>query len=112
MFNQYLMIIVANTIRFGFDLFYVYSIVISESLFLTSKCPNSEAPKIGVELATNVCTDLFSHFLPIFIILRIYNLEEKPEEMCRSLLITTSDGWSTSYYAKGYQMQQNYYIFS
>jgi hypothetical protein len=92
MFNQYLMIIVANTIRFGFDLFYVFSSVFSDMSSISSTCPSSDdSDGMGVELIINICTSLLAHFLPIFIILRIYNLEEKPEEMCKSLLITTSD---------------------
>lgn len=69
------MIITANTIRFGFDLYYVISTVITNDSFLYSHCPDKAEPiDLGYELATNICTCLFSHFLAIFIILRIYNL--------------------------------------
>lgn len=89
------MIITANTIRFAVDLYYVFSAIITSDAFVYNHCPNSaESIDMGLELATNIITVLLSNFLPIFIILRIYNLEEKPEEMCRSLLITTSDSWN------------------
>jgi hypothetical protein len=92
MVNQYLMIITANTIRFAFDLYYAFSTIITADAFVYGHCPDTAEPiDMGIELAVNISTCLFSHFLPIFIILRIYNLEERPEEMCRSLLITTSD---------------------
>jgi hypothetical protein len=90
MFNQYLMIILANTIRFAFDIMYVLNLVVDDLIY-SQQCPNYGKANWLVEAVTNVCTLLLSHYFPIFIILRIYNLEEKPEEMCKSLLITTSD---------------------
>lgn len=40
MFNQYIMIIVANTIRFAFDLYYVISNVIGSETFVAKHCPD------------------------------------------------------------------------
>lgn len=73
MFNQYLMIILANTIRFIFDLLYVFNSVVSDG-FYTHKCPDYDNINWVAETTTNVCTILLSHYLPIFIILRIYHL--------------------------------------
>jgi len=44
---------------------------------------------IGVVIFT-IAVSFFGDFFPVFIILRIYTLEEKPEEMCQSLIITTA----------------------
>ena len=38
------------------------------------------------QLAFSICESLFTHFLPIFIVLRVYNVEDRPEEIARSLI--------------------------
>lgn len=40
MVNQYLMIITANTIRFGFDLYYVIGTLITTDSFVYAHCPD------------------------------------------------------------------------
>jgi hypothetical protein len=83
------MIIVANTVRFVFDIFFVYQLVFKES-FLQTTCIFEEDDEV-FSIGKNIFTVILSHFLPIYIILRIYTLEEEPEEMGKSLLITVSD---------------------
>lgn len=46
--------------------------------FFRKECPNYGSTNPTTETIVNTCTIIFSHFLPIFIILRIYNLEDKP----------------------------------
>jgi hypothetical protein len=87
MFNQYLMIIFANSIRFGFDLTFVISKVFGDESYSVT-CPDAATEDYATELAFNICTCILTHYLPIFIILRIYNLEEKPIEIGKSLLVS------------------------
>lgn len=93
MFNQYLMIIGANTFRFGFDIMITF-LNVGTGDILSEKCPTTEIAEGQFSLGGfifNICVAFFTHFLPIFLILRIYSLEENPEEICKSLIITTSD---------------------
>jgi hypothetical protein len=53
------------------------------------------APVVS-EIVFNTCECIFTHYLPIFIILRIYNLEEKPQEIAKSLLMTEGESILTS----------------
>jgi len=78
MFNQYFMIIVANTIRFAFDITIVLASVINNSTY-SHKCPDFDNSDELWKIVNNVGTALLTHFFPIFLILRIYNLEERPE---------------------------------
>lgn len=78
MVNQYLMITIASMLRFGFDITYVISKVIGDESF-EYICPSIINTSIISEIVFNTCECIFTHYLPIFIILRIYNLEEKPE---------------------------------
>lgn len=77
MANQYLMIILASILRFGFDITYVVSKVFGDESF-SSICPDLADSISASELTFIICECIFTHYLPIFIILRIYNLEEKP----------------------------------
>lgn len=67
------MIIVANTVRFAFDIFFVYQLVFKES-FLQTTCIFEEDDEVFA-IVKNILTIILSHFLPIYIILRIYTLE-------------------------------------
>jgi hypothetical protein len=46
---------------------------------------------MAMSMTLLVCTCLLTFYLPVFIILRIYNLQEKPEQMCESLIISKAD---------------------
>lgn len=72
------MMVVANTIRFGFDLTYVISKVFGDDSY-SKICPDFPDGDITFEVIMNIGTCLLTHYLPIFIILRIYNLQDKPE---------------------------------
>lgn len=84
MVNQYLMIIAGSLLRFGFDINYVISKVFGDESFSTI-CP-PENGDLAPQLAFSICESLFTHFLPIFIVLRVYNVEDRPEEIARSLI--------------------------
>ena len=86
MVNQYLMIIAGSLLRFGFDINYVISKVFGDESFSTI-CP-PESGELAPQLAFSICESLFTHFLPIFIVLRVYNVEERPEEIARSLIVS------------------------
>lgn len=79
--------IIANTIRFGFDLSYVIAKVFNDSTY-GIQCPDLNEDNLGLTIAFNIVTVLLTYYLPVFIILRIYNLEEKPELICQSLIIS------------------------
>jgi hypothetical protein len=87
MVNQYLMITIASILRFGFDFSFVISKVIGDDSFEYA-CPTLSTNSLLPEIVFNTCECIFTHYLPIFIILRIYNLEEKPAEIAKSLLVT------------------------
>lgn len=84
MVNQYLMIIAGSLLRFGFDINYVISKVFGDESF-SEICP-PESGDLAPQLAFSICESLFTHFLPIFIVLRVYNVDDKPEEIARSLI--------------------------
>lgn len=73
MVNQYLMITLASMLRFGFDITYVVAKVIGDESF-EYLCPNIADGSLASEIIFNTCECIFTHYLPIFIILRIYNL--------------------------------------
>ena len=89
MFNQYLMILIANNFRFVLDAYLVFKSTMTHRYFV-ERCAVTEEIDKG-EIILNVLLCLFAHYMPIIMILRIYHLEDKPEEMGRSLLITTSE---------------------
>jgi hypothetical protein len=68
------MIIFASVLRFGFDITYVVTKVFGDDSFSTL-CPDLSDENSASEIAFNICECIFTHYLPIFIILRIYNLE-------------------------------------
>jgi hypothetical protein len=74
MVNQYLMMSIASILRFGFDLSFVVSKVIGDESFEYS-CPTISDSSHISEIIFNICECIFTHYLPIFIVLRIYNLE-------------------------------------
>ena len=88
MFNQYLLIVIANTFRFIFDVLIVINVVIIDRAYPES-CPPSENTTTVWDVVLNVLTGFLTHLFPIFILLRIYALEERPEEICRSLIVTS-----------------------
>jgi len=78
---------VANTIRFGFDLYYVIQQLFFNAYFYTD-CPSPDESNIVLDITFNSVTTILTFYIPIFIILRIYNLEDNPELMCQSLIIS------------------------
>ena len=86
MVNQYLMIIAGSLLRFGFDINYVISKVFGDESF-SAICP-PENGDLAPQLTFSICESLFTHFLPIFIVLRVYNVEDRPEEIARSLIVS------------------------
>ena len=89
-FNQYLVFIFANTIRFLFDLKHVIIRVIINSGedTYTESCPLRGEVNVAWSMTLLVCTCLLTFYLPVFIILRIYQLQDRPEQMCESLIIS------------------------
>jgi hypothetical protein len=69
------MIIVANTLRFGFDVSYVISNVFGNESYSVS-CPDLDNAHtdLAMSVSLNILVTLLTHYLPIFLILRIYNL--------------------------------------
>jgi hypothetical protein len=82
--------IFANTIRFLFDLKHVIVRVINDDTF-TDHCPDPADVNVALSMTLLVCTCLLTFYLPVFIILRIYHLQDKPEQMCESLIISKAD---------------------
>lgn len=88
--HQYTLVIIANTVRFGFDLAYLISQVFNEETY-DYQCPVDQSQaNLGLQITLNITTILFTYYLPAFIILRIYHLENKPELMCQSLIVSPS----------------------
>ena len=71
------MVIIANALRFGIDLTYVISKVFGDATY-NDKCPDCSSDQPAIDLAQNIITVLLTYYLPVFVILRIYNLEERP----------------------------------
>jgi hypothetical protein len=75
-------VIAANTIRFGFDIYYIVRKVLNSDYFYHPNCPDRDEPdsvSAKIEhIAVLVAICLFTFYLPVFIVLRIYNLEDKP----------------------------------
>jgi hypothetical protein len=89
MFNQYMIMAVANLFRFGFDLLFTLTQVMND-MFFTDSCHSNSEPNMLLSIIFTLVVAIVGDFFPIFMILRIYTLDEKPEEMCGSLLITTA----------------------
>ena len=68
-FNQYLVVIIANTIRFGFDIFNTTQV----GKYFIGTCPSDDDHEV-LEIIFNAVTTLLTFYLPVFIVLRIYNL--------------------------------------
>jgi len=81
MFNRYLLIIVASFIRFTVDII-VFIGALKDSTFY-STCPVQPNPDEPINYVSEVIIDVLitvlAHYFPIFIITRMYTLEEKPE---------------------------------
>ena len=81
MFNRYLLIIVASFIRFAVDVI-VFTGALKDSTF-ESTCPAQRNPEEPINYVSEVMIDVLitvlAHYFPIFIITRMYTLEEKPE---------------------------------
>ena len=91
MFNQYLIIILASTIRFALDILAFQHNL--ENSIVKPQCPvdkGTEQPASAQGVIFTVLIIILAHYFPIFIISRIYSLDEKPEEICKSLIITTT----------------------
>lgn len=100
-FNQYLVVIIANTIRFAIDLFSMIENVIQEEI-INADCPPKydQNQSATGSIADLIVTCLLTFYLPVFIILRIYNLEDRPEKMCESLIISKTNEETESYLTK------------
>ena len=83
-----MVVLAANTIRFGFDLYYVVQQVIVKNAHFSEKCPSFDETNLVGDIIFNSVTAILTFYLPIFIVLRIYNLEDDPEFMCQSLIIS------------------------
>lgn len=78
MFNRYLLISIATFIRFAFNV-YFFTDALNDDRTFKKACPfkqKSEDPIVGVIM--DVSTILLLHYLPIFLITRMYTLEERP----------------------------------
>ena len=81
---------IATVIRTGFDVLFLVSNVIND-IFYEPTCPSGASEELNVaSIIFTIAVSFFGDFFPVFIILRIYTLEDKPEEMCQSLIITTA----------------------
>ena len=81
------MVLATNTIRFGFDLYYVIQQVLMNAHYF-KECPHFDDTNLMWDIIFNSVTTILTFYLPIFIVLRIYNLEDRPEFMCQSLIIS------------------------
>jgi len=81
MFNRYLLIIVASFIRFAVDIILFIGALKNGTFYSTCPVqPNPDEPINYVsEVIINVLTTILAQYFPIFIVTRMYTLEEKPE---------------------------------
>ena len=86
MFNQYLLIVFASIFRFIFDAMVAANSVVSSSY--QDKCPSDELITVK-DTIVNALASFTTHLMPIFILLRIYPIEEQTEDITKSLIITS-----------------------
>ena len=86
----------ASAIRGAFSV--LNTIHAFQDIFWTTQCPaTSDDDSINAfGIIFSIAITLFGNFFPVIIILRIYTLEEKPEEMCKSLIVTEAPNPTSS----------------
>ncbi len=91
MFNQYLIIVIATIIRFAGDTFFTVNVIFNETLISQTCLIDTEARLEVWRYVILILSCLLTHYLPILIILRIYTIEDRHEDMSKSLLIASEE---------------------